>query len=113
MPRFAILDHDHPFRHWDFLLEAGSALRTWRLAEEPRRGQAIRAELLPDHRSLYLDYEGPISGGRGRVLRWDAGTFDWEQDTNDQVRVRLRGTRIDGVVVLRRAPDGRWAWEWD
>ncbi len=27
--RFAILNHDHPFLHWDLLLEDGDRCRTW------------------------------------------------------------------------------------
>jgi hypothetical protein len=112
MPRFAILDHDHPFRHWDFLLEVGAVLRAWRLLEEPARGRAIAAEPLPDHRPLYLDYEGEVSGGRGRVRRWDAGTFAWESESAAELYVRLSGNRVSGPVVLRRPSGDRWTWEW-
>jgi hypothetical protein len=111
MPRFAILDHDHPFRHWDFLLEAGTVLRAWRLLAEPAPRSAIRAEPLPDHRPIYLDYEGPIGGGRGRVRRWDAGSFTWEVDQADEVRVNLAGSRIVGQATLRREYTG-WIWQW-
>src|SRR5439155_2482683 len=112
MPRFVVLDHDHPFPHWDFLLEAGDVLRSWRLLAEPVRGRAIAAEPLPDHRRLYLDYEGPLSGGRGRVVRWDAGDFEWEAVAEAEVRVRLAGRRIAGRVALCRVTPGFWTWEW-
>jgi hypothetical protein len=112
MLRFVILDHDHPFQHWDFLLEDADVLRAWRLRAEPKRGAAIRAEPLPGHRKVYLDYEGPVSGDRGRVVRWDAGTFDWDVDANDELRVRLAGARVAGPVIMRRSADGRWSWEW-
>src|SRR5204862_462785 len=75
MPRFVILEHDHPERHWDFMLEAGPVLRTWRLAKAPdATGIRIAAQPLGDHRALYLDYEGPLSGARGTVTRWDGAT---------------------------------------
>ncbi|HEX4590592.1 MAG TPA: DNA polymerase ligase N-terminal domain-containing protein [Gemmataceae bacterium] len=111
MPRFVILDHDHPSRHWDFLLESGPALRSWRLLAEPQRGQSIAAELLPDHRPIYLDYEGPVSGDRGRVSRWDAGIFDWERNETDFVCAKLSGERVNGRVELRRSAVG-WTWLW-
>ena len=38
MPRFVILEHDHPRLHWDLMLQTGDALRTWRLASPPTRG---------------------------------------------------------------------------
>jgi DNA polymerase Ligase (LigD) len=112
MPRFAILDHDHPFRHWDFLLQAGGVLRGWRLLAEPARDTAIAAEVLPDHRPLYLDYEGPVSRDRGRVIRWDAGTFAWECDSPDEIVVTLLGSRVDGHVALRRLTSDAWEWRW-
>lgn len=102
MPRYAILEHDHPHRHWDLLLEAGDVLRTWRLSDEPAAGQTIAAEATFDHRLVYLDYEGPISGGRGSVVQWDAGTFTWVKDESDQIIVQLAGKRLQGTAHLQR-----------
>lgn len=80
MARFVILEHDHPTRHWDLLLESGDHLRAWRLAEAPtRQGQRMTIVPLPNHRLLYLEYEGPLSGERGSVQRWDAGLYQWDQ----------------------------------
>ncbi|HJZ58253.1 MAG TPA: DNA polymerase ligase N-terminal domain-containing protein [Gemmataceae bacterium] len=94
MPRFVILEHDWPTTHWDFLLEAGAVLRSWRLLGEPAVGRDVPAEPNFDHRLLYLDYEGPLSGDRGRVRRWDAGTFDWVEDGPERVVVELNGGRL-------------------
>jgi hypothetical protein len=109
MPRYAILEHDHPERHWDFLLEAGDVLRAWRLAAPPWPGQTVAAEASFDHRRLYLDYEGPVSGDRGRVVRWDAGLFSWEAVGDGRVVVRLEGGRCRGTASLTRGADGRWS----
>ncbi|MFQ5731082.1 MAG: DNA polymerase ligase N-terminal domain-containing protein [Planctomycetaceae bacterium] len=115
MPRFVVLEHDHPFLHWDFLLEAGKTLRTWRLHARPDAGGVIAAEPLPDHRPVYLDYEGPVSGGRGEVKRWDAGEFAWTEGTSDQCTVTLTGRKLAGQACLRRVgtahhstPSPRW-----
>lgn len=81
VPRFAILAHDWPARHFDLLLENQAVLLSWRLSEWPPPSfdggetVTILAERIGDHRSLYLDYEGPISGNRGSVHRVDDGTF--------------------------------------
>ena len=58
MPRFVILEHDHPFPHLDFMIESGDRLRTWRLPNEPAPGVTFVAEAIGDHRKDYLDYEG-------------------------------------------------------
>ncbi len=108
MPRFVILEHDHPELHWDLMLETGGGLRTLRLARPPETpGLCIDAHALPAHRLHYLDYEGPVSGGRGTVKRWDRGEYE---ETGDGVR--LYGTRVRGVVRLTSAGDDRWVFEW-
>ncbi len=74
MPRFVILCHEnHRGAHFDFMLESGDVLKTWALPQPPASGVEIECEALADHRLAYLDYEGPVSGGRGSVARWDRG----------------------------------------
>jgi DNA polymerase Ligase (LigD) len=102
MPRFAILTHDHPSVHWDFLLENGPSCRTWRLLKSPDVLGEIPAEVIADHRLMYLDYEGPLSGDRGTVTQWDTGTFEWLVNGDDRIDVRLAGRKLIGSVRLTR-----------
>jgi hypothetical protein len=108
MPRFVILEHDHPVRHWDLMLESESVLRTWRLAVPLGPGAAIAAEAVFDHRLLYLDYEGPISGDRGRVVRWERGTFKGPIQVEPLLVVRLEGERLRGVLRLEQVEGDAW-----
>ncbi len=105
MPRFVVLSHDWPEPHFDLLLEAGPVLRAWRLRGEPGE-TAVPAEPNADHRLLYLDYEGPVSGNRGTVMCWDAGTFDMIVEGACAV-LELRGTRLTGLFVLGAGRFGR------
>ena len=95
------------------MLETEAGLRTWRL--EPARDRTpedagpIAAMSLPLHRSLYLDYEGPVSGGRGEVRRWDAGEYHLLAEDAGQFLVRLSGSRLKGVATISRTP-GSEAW---
>jgi hypothetical protein len=100
MPRFVILEHDWPERHWDLLLEAGEVLRAWRLLAEPGPGRTVPAEPNFDHRLIYLDYEGPLTGDRGRVTRWDAGEFEWVEADPRRLIADMRGHRICGRAVV-------------
>jgi hypothetical protein len=111
MPRFAILEHDHPTLHWDFLLEQGDVLLTWRLSAPPEVGFVVEALKSFDHRPLYLDYEGPVGGGRGAVTRWDGGTFEWEVRDPGFMAVRLYGTRLRGVFRLMLLDNEMWSGE--
>lgn len=112
MPRFVVLEHDHPTRHWDFMLEAGPTLRTWRLERPPAPGLAVRAEASFDHRLIYLDFEGRLSGDRGSVTRWDAGTFAWKTEGAECVVVRLDGERLRGIARLEHVDEKNWLLTW-
>lgn len=103
MPRFVVLAHDHPTLHWDFMLEDGDKLHTWRLAQAPDAVGPVDAEPLGDHRLAYLDYEGPLSGGRGEVRRWDHGEYDLLESTSQRIVVRLAGKRLRGEARLERS----------
>jgi hypothetical protein len=113
MPRFAILEHDYPVLHWDLLLEVGDVLKAWRLAQPPGPNvDCIEAIELADHRLLYLDYEGPVSGGRGLVKRWDAGTYvEDSEPMADRRCFRFESERLSAVVRLTRQNEARWRWE--
>jgi hypothetical protein len=110
VPRFVVLEHDHPVLHWDLMLEHDGQLRTWRLLREPVGDDHVPAEPLPAHRLAYLDHEGPVSGDRGTVTRWDAGTYE-VVDTDEVVE-----TGVDGptFVLVGRRLVGRFAFvTWD
>ena len=108
MPQFVVLTHDHPFPHWDLLLDTGAALRTWRLLDSPDAAGPVRAEPLPDHRREYLTYEGPVSGDRGRVDRWDAGEYTLLSETPDRLELQFSGHRILGQALLTQTRDTLW-----
>ena len=105
--RFVILEHDHPFLHWDLLLEDECSARTWRLLRKPCLGEPIAAEPLPDHRLIYLDYEGVVSGDRGTVKRFLAGTYELLFDQTDVLTFALTGNGYAETVRIRTLRDGR------
>jgi hypothetical protein len=76
-------------------------LRTWALDAELGLDPIIAHEL-PRHRPDYLDYEGPISGGRGTVRRLDSGVCDPVQVDSDRVVLRLQGAAMRGQLRLDR-----------
>lgn len=108
MPRFVILSHDWPFPHFDLMLESGDSLRTWRLRELPDRTKSMVLEQLADHRLDYLDYEGPVSGNRGTVTRWDWGAFKWENDLEREFTVQVTGNKLAGKLWLYWLKDNWW-----
>jgi hypothetical protein len=116
MPRFVVLRHEPPVTsertlHWDLMLESEGVLRTWALSCEPRLDATIAGQQLPDHRAAYLDYEGPISGDRGVVQRWDVGTYEVQRETGDELQITLRGDVLHCVAQLRCVDAARHRWD--
>jgi hypothetical protein len=96
--RFVVLEHHWQGIHWDFMVEVvpGGLLRTWAIDAYPIADTDLPARELPDHRREYLTYEGEVSGGRGRVNRWDEGTCDVEVWEPDRVILILSGRQLTG-----------------
>jgi hypothetical protein len=116
---FVVLEHDttqaagvppaERGRHWDLLVEdpGRERLPTWRLARDPLGATGeIPAERIQDHRRLYLDYEGEVSGDRGVVRRLDRGPATIECLEADHVIVALNGERLRGRFEIIRPPSG-------
>jgi hypothetical protein len=111
MPQFVILRHDSPRGvHFDLMLEVGDVLKTWALPQPPQPGVEIECEALGDHRRAYLDYEGPLSGNRGSVTRWDRGEYTVERQSDEKWVVNLAGDKLVGrATFCRMAGDSsRW-----
>lgn len=106
--RFAVLHHDHPSIHWDLLLETAAGCWTWRLSESPLTAQVISAERIADHRPLYLDYEGPVSGNRGVVSQVDVGKWVWITATPTKVSGLAVGRHWEGRVALEAESADSW-----
>jgi hypothetical protein len=108
---FALLKHTTcDDVHWDFIIEVpGCALLpTWRLLKDPLACPGdIAAKRIADHRPLFLDYEGKLSGNRGRVRRLDRGEAVVEQFGPRRLVATLDGGRLQGRIEIAVEPDGR------
>jgi len=96
------------------MLEQADTLAAWRLSADPTGPGAFPIDCLriQDHRKRYLDYEGPISGGRGSVSRVDGGTYDRAGDSRQACTITFHGLRLRGSFRLSRRgaePDPNWA----
>ncbi len=142
--QFALLYHEMPaggdrVSHWDLLLEdpqrAGGSddnerrLWTWALDVNPLTAAAtggkvspIAAHMLPDHRAVYLSYEGELSDGRGRVSQIDCGQSEVRETQRAhgqliKVVAKLFGAKLSGTITLERRqgswhqPDAADAWQ--
>lgn len=122
-PIFVIQEHAASSRHFDLRLEVDGALASWAVPKGPstdprEKRLAVRTE---DHPLDYADFEGVIPEGEygaGRVIVWDAGT--WENITQKEEGVRpaaqaleeghllawLEGRKLRGGYALQRVGEG-------
>jgi len=79
-------------------------LRSWRFPFSFVPGESFAIEPAPDHRLLYLDYEGPVSNDRGTVVKVDSGEFEWIRDDSQQLILVLRGAIYSGRLTISSLP---------
>jgi hypothetical protein len=136
MPRFVLLYHDCPPgyarpSHWDLMLESEDGLETWALTQLPRSWQGalartysvfpncaplsenetVAAEYLAKHRAAYLDYEGPVSGERGSVMRVASGTYCIAERTEAAWQLVFDASTIQGRLWLERLTANSATWQ--
>ena len=115
MARYVILCHEMPpeasrATHWDLMLECGDLLRTWALEQQPAVDHTIAAHALPDHRLMYLDYQGPLSDNRGWVTQWDRGTYRLKKNRQHQLTALLNGEQLRCCVELVQSRSDPHCW---
>ncbi|MCP4781992.1 MAG: hypothetical protein GY903_05595 [Fuerstiella sp.] len=111
--RFVILEHDHPFLHWDLLMQQGEMLGAWRLLSPVVGAAWIAAEPLPDHRLMYLDYEGPVSNNRGVVIRVASGEFSVCDKRREERVYQLFNCDIGTTARCRRFDSATPEWRFE
>lgn len=77
----------------------------------PPWAPAFRAERLGDHRRHYLSYEGPVSGGRGTVVRVNSGRVLAMRDGPGRLIAVIQTERAGAVEYTGHADGRAWRFE--
>lgn len=112
--RFVVLRHtDWPGRpdHYDLMLQfaAGrdddsAVLATFATSRDEFPAPGVPLKKIANHRRAYLSLQGPLSGGRGRVVRVDEGELFFLLPPDpawQDVRAEFSGQSLRGVYRLR------------
>ncbi len=114
---FVIQEHHARRLHYDFRLERDGVLVSWAVPKNLPETTAVNhlAVHTEDHPLEYGGFEGTIPKGEyggGKVIIWDAGTYDTEKfnDTGEkgEVIVTLHGQRISGRYALIQTDGNQW-----
>jgi hypothetical protein len=114
--RFAVLHHTGwPGRpdHYDLLLQYAegdddnsAVLKTFATSRDEFSATHVQLKKIADHRRAYLEFQGELSGGRGRVARVDGGDLriiSNPGETWQDVRFALYGEKLRGNFRLHCA----------
>ena len=115
MGRAVLLRHELPdgSAHFDWMIQRAGGLVTFRVSERIDLGLGgFRAERLPDHREAYLEYEGPVSGGRGTVRRIADGSLEIIAERENLFECRGCLGKAEGRFRGRSEGD-RWVFEFE
>ena len=111
--RFVLLHHiDWPGHadHYDLMLQTArgdddesTVLETYSSEEDelPDGIKQIAMRRVKPHRRMYLDYQGPVSGGRGLVRRIDVGELrNYGVDGEKNVSFEMFGRLFKGKYLI-------------
>jgi bifunctional non-homologous end joining protein LigD len=110
---FVIQEHHARRLHYDFRLEKDGVLVSWAVPKNLPETTSVNhlAVHTEDHPLEYGGFEGVIPKGEygaGKVVIWDAGTYEAEKFNEDEVIVNLRGSRIAGRYALIQTNGDQW-----
>ncbi|MDR1960439.1 MAG: hypothetical protein LBQ54_15615 [Planctomycetaceae bacterium] len=114
--RFTLSRHEtNDGSHWDLFLEAlfsldaldkqNEKLWTWQITDieavlqvlaRQKQNFLVTAVRAADHRNIYLDYEGTISGNRGAVTIFATGSYGVAENLRRQFSIETESRQLSG-----------------
>ncbi|UXA05957.1 ATP-dependent DNA ligase [Mycobacterium sp. SMC-2] len=110
---FVIQEHHARRLHYDFRLERDGVLVSWAVPKNLPETTSVNhlAVHTEDHPLEYATFEGNIPQGEygaGKVVIWDAGTYEAEKFRDDEVIVNLHGSKVSGRYALIQTNGDQW-----
>jgi hypothetical protein len=101
--------------HWDFMLELGDTLQTYRLDKAPNEAlcHPVNATKIFNHPFKFLTYQGPVNKGQGNVHITDAGTYQIIHQEHNRIELSLSGKILKGKFTLTHIKDDNWLFTGD
>ena len=110
--QFVVQEHHARTHHFDFRLEKDGVFKSWAVPKGLPDGVGVRrlAIQVDDHALEFGTFEGTIPQGKygaGEIHVWDAGTYDLVEWADDRIRVKLHGSRANGLFEIFKFRHGK------
>jgi hypothetical protein len=108
---YVILKHTAPGDiHWDFMLETGDHLSTWRVSIPPNKlcCTCADAEKIFDHSKKFLTYQGPVNKGKGNVIIEDEGIYSIIRENEDELQIKIKANILNGIFTMTKHSNNSW-----
>ena len=109
--KFVIQKHSRAGEvHWDFMVEIGESLRTWRIDSPPScllKKPACAIKIF-DHPLKFLTYEGSVNNGKGNVEIAETGTYEKITCDENKIEITLTGKILTGRLTITHIKDDQW-----
>lgn len=113
--KFVIQKHERKNQdvHWDLMLEAETALETYRLELPPEKvaEQSTTAIRISDHPLKFLTYQGTVNNGLGTVEIVHTGTYKQLEANEKYRRLLLDSQTLQGQFTLTHIDSDRWQFQ--
>jgi bifunctional non-homologous end joining protein LigD len=109
--KFVIQQHSTALGvHWDFMLQIGDSLQTYRLDKAPQQvsDNPANAVKIFDHPLKFLTYQGSVNKGRGSVRIAEAGSYEITHHAHDRLELDLNGKILKGKFTLSHIEGDNW-----
>ena len=96
--------------HWDFMLESGQILETYRIDNEPKDmlQKETNGVKIFDHQPKFLTYQGPVNNGQGSVTIVERGTYQIISKDKTKIVLKIEGQILQGNCTITRIKDNKW-----
>ena len=111
LKRFVIQKHVRQTDvHWDFMIEQGQSLQTWRIDTAPDKitHNAVNAQKIADHPLRFLTYEGPVNERKAAVQIADSGTYRIIEKDKSNITLEMDGKILKGKFSLKHTNGNQW-----
>ena len=110
--QFVVQEHHARTHHFDFRLEKDGVFKSWAVPKGLPDSVGVRrlAIQVDDHALEFGTFEGTIPQGKygaGEIHVWDAGTYDLVEWADDRIRVKLHGSRANGLFEIFKFRHGK------